>query len=115
MDDSQFAYLRGRLEQAWDERTSAGGFTAERPSTGQCAVVALVVHDMLGGEILRVVNAGDSHYFNRIDGNELDLTRDQFAVWFPSPVETRTREYLESSATTMERYLLLKQHLADIH
>jgi hypothetical protein len=54
------------------------------PARGQCGVTALLVQDLLGGElILGEVVAGDArvgyHYWNRLpDGREVDLTADQF-------------------------------------
>ncbi|WP_433204168.1 YunG family protein [Dactylosporangium sp. CS-047395] len=54
------------------------------PSRGQCGVTALVVREVLGGDLLlgRVTADGRPagyHYWNRLpDGSELDLTRDQF-------------------------------------
>jgi hypothetical protein len=55
------------------------------PARGQCAVSALVVQDLLGGELLlaEVRRADGSrqgvHYWNRLcGGDELDLTRSQF-------------------------------------
>jgi len=65
---------------------------------GQCGVTALVVQDLLGGELLmaEVRHADGSrqgvHYWNRLgEGVELDLTREQFApdetVQAPEPVE----------------------------
>jgi hypothetical protein len=53
---------------------------------GQCGATALVVQDLLGGDLLlaEVRNPDGSrqgvHYWNRLDdGTELDLTREQFA------------------------------------
>jgi uncharacterized protein (DUF952 family) len=68
------------------------------PSRGQCAVTALVVQDLLGGELLLAeVHYPDGsqqglHYWNRLgEGVELDLTREQFhedeIVQRPEPVE----------------------------
>ncbi len=55
------------------------------PARGQCAVTALVVQDILGGEILMAdVHQADGtrqgvHYWNRLAGRiEVDLTRAQF-------------------------------------
>ncbi|GAA3303999.1 NUDIX domain-containing protein [Dactylosporangium vinaceum] len=54
------------------------------PSRGQCGVTAMVVREVLGGDLLlgRVTSGGTPtghHYWNRLpDGTELDLTRDQF-------------------------------------
>lgn len=100
--------LRARLETLWDEETSAGGYTPELPSTGQCAITSMIVQDILGGELLRVMNVGISHYFNRLeDGTEIDLTRDQFPVWDPEPAVVRERSYLDGSQWTLSRYKLL--------
>lgn len=71
---------------------SPNQWTAENPSRGQCGVAALVVNDLLGGELIKgeVHRDGvrvDFHWWNRLPGGfEIDLTRDQF-----SPQETVTR------------------------
>jgi hypothetical protein len=56
------------------------------PSRGQCGATALVVHDLLGGDLLlaEVLQPDGSrqgvHWWNRLpDGREVDLTREQFA------------------------------------
>jgi hypothetical protein len=100
--------LRAMMEKVWDEKTSAGGYTPELPSTGQCAITSMIVQDMLGGDLLRVMNVGISHYFNRLeDGTEIDLTRDQFPVWDPEPAVVRERAYLDGSEWTLTRYKIL--------
>ncbi|GAA4249726.1 YunG family protein [Dactylosporangium darangshiense] len=54
------------------------------PARGQCGTTALVVREVLGGDLIhgRVTAGGEPaghHYWNRLpDGSELDLTRDQF-------------------------------------
>ncbi|SCG72414.1 YunG family protein [Micromonospora humi] len=54
------------------------------PARGQCGVTALIVQDLLGGElVLGEVFVGDAqvghHYWNRLpDGGDVDLTADQF-------------------------------------
>jgi 8-oxo-dGTP pyrophosphatase MutT (NUDIX family) len=60
-------------------------WSATNPAWGQCASTALVVQDLLGGELMMAdVHAADGtpagvHYWNRLpDGLELDLTREQF-------------------------------------
>jgi uncharacterized protein (DUF952 family) len=76
-------------------------WSPENPSRGQCAVTALVVQDLCGGELLLAeVHFRDGsrqglHYWNRLGGGvELDLTRAQFApdeaVQAPEPVERPT-------------------------
>jgi uncharacterized protein (DUF952 family) len=60
-------------------------WSPDNPSRGQCAVTALVVQDLCGGELLLAeVHYADGsrqglHYWNRLgEGVELDLTREQF-------------------------------------
>jgi hypothetical protein len=63
----------------------------DNPARGQCGVVAVVLNDILGGELMRgevLVNGKrvDFHWWNRLPGGlEIDLTRDQFG-----PQETVT-------------------------
>lgn len=108
--------LRSALERCWDEQTSAGGYTPERPSTGQCAVTAMIVQDRFGGDLMRVINEGDSHYYNRIDGVDVDLTRDQFNTWAPTdgPV-VRDRDYVGTHPSTKARYELLAARHGLVH
>jgi len=55
------------------------------PARGQCGVVAVVLNDILGGELMRgeVHVDGervDFHWWNRLPGGlEIDLTREQFS------------------------------------
>lgn len=60
-------------------------WSPENPARGQCGVTALVLQDLLGGELLLadVTHADGSrqgvHYFNRLAGGiVVDLTREQF-------------------------------------
>ncbi len=59
-------------------------WSPDRPSRGQCGTTALVLHDLLGGELLVAqVTAGGGrqgwHTWRLPDGTEVDLTREQFA------------------------------------
>lgn len=104
--------LRKQLELVWDAETSLGGYTPEHPSVGQCVPTSLLVQELFGGELLRVINKDISHYFNRLpDGTEVVLTRDQFPVWDPEPFVIRDREYLTKSESSMKRYNLLRSRL----
>ncbi len=66
--------------------TDAAKWTPANPSLGQCAVTALVVHDLVGGELLEAeVQYADGsrqgfHYWNRLAGVDIDLYRAQFAA-----------------------------------
>lgn len=102
--------LYAAVEKSWGADTSASPdrWTEERPSIGQCAVTALIVQADFGGELLRVVNQGESHYFNRLPtGRTLDWTRAQFDLWQPSRAEERSRMYVTSFQETWDRYKIL--------
>jgi hypothetical protein len=74
---------------AWSIETTSldeGGrsrWDAARPFVGQCGPTALVVQDLLGGDLLYgQLSGGDrpdeNHYWNRFPGGvEIDLTRQQ--------------------------------------
>ncbi|MFF1695741.1 hypothetical protein ACFVXC_19255 [Streptomyces sp. NPDC058257] len=58
----------------------------DNPARGQCGVTALLLQDLLGGELIRgEVRVGgewtDHHWWNRLGmGLEVDLTREQFTA-----------------------------------
>ena len=80
--------LRPILRAAWGPDTcdphDLEDWTPDNLSRGQCGVTALVIQDLLGGDLmLGEVYVGESkvghHYWNRLpDGSEVDLTADQF-------------------------------------
>jgi hypothetical protein len=61
-------------------------WSAANPARGQCGVTALVLQELLGGElVLGQVHYPDGsrqgvHYWNRLGTVEIDLTRDQFTA-----------------------------------
>jgi len=84
-----FTGLESAIRSSWSietcDPTDVPVWTPGEPSRGQCAVTALVVHDLLGGELLEAeVDHADGsrqgfHYWNRFAGVDVDLTRRQFA------------------------------------
>ncbi len=118
----EFSKLELAIRKAWCRETSASTdkWTKENPAKGQCAVTACIVQDYLGGKVVWA-NAQlpdgitDSHYFNNINGTEIDLTREQFpeGTTIPEGVDKTkgfptTRDYVLSFPATQERYTLLK-------
>ncbi len=100
---------------AWTPETSSdpSGWSPDNRAWGQCAVTALVVQDRFGGVLLRTVNEGASHYWNRLpNGDEVDLTRDQFKTWDPGEIVERDRSYVLSFPDTVARYERLKAALS---
>ncbi len=82
--------LEVAIRAAWALDTcdpvDADDWSQANPSRGQCGSTALIIHDLLGGELLiaDVLRTDGSrqgvHYWNlRPDGTEIDLTREQFA------------------------------------
>jgi hypothetical protein len=83
-----FAGLEAAIRASWSVETSEDPheWTADWSTRGQCACTALVVRELLGGEILiaSVLGPdgepnGEGHAWNRLpSGLEIDLTLEQF-------------------------------------
>ena len=108
------------LRYCWSKDTAHPGsqpdWLPSDPSYGQCAITAMLIHDLFGGTIHRIrVNGGGTHYFNRINGHYIDLTREQFDLYhIPvsyEPNEEIDRAYCSKNPDTQHRYDLLVQHL----
>jgi len=80
------AQLEEAIRSAWSEDTASddNDWSPDNPSCGQCDITTLVVHDLLGGDVLAadVFLDGvrvEAHMWNRLpSGLEVDLTREQF-------------------------------------
>lgn len=126
MGDDKLGLIKAVIIKAWSKETasplSADAWSEENPSLGQCAVTALLVHEMMGGYIIRTVIAGfGSHYYNVLpDGSVCDLTRGQFLPGTVVPLgEAVERDAILGSqraisARTQERYALLVSRFMDI-
>jgi len=106
--------LRLRLEEAWSAETAVDTncWQRQNPAEGQCAVTALIVQDIFGGELLRSTVRGISHYWNQLHGGEhVDLTLEQFgsSPELDSEPVLRPRSYVLSFPETRERYERLRQ------
>jgi hypothetical protein len=87
-DEILLGVLHSAIRASWCletcDPTDAADWEPTNPSLGHCAVTALVVHDFFGGELLEaeVLFQNGSrqgfHYWNRLAGVEVDLTREQF-------------------------------------
>lgn len=100
------------MEKCWCKETAYPSCQAEwvpnDPSYGQCAITATLVHDMFGGTIHKIkVNGGGTHYFNKINGQYIDLTREQFDLYdLPvnyEPNQEISREYCGKNKNTYAR------------
>ena len=82
--------VQRRLRRAWSVRSS-GRWREDAPALGQCSVTALLLHDRYGAEILSTPTPWGRHFYNRIDGERLDLTAEQFAALGSAPPAYRDR------------------------
>ena len=106
------------LEQCWAKETAYPSCQDEwvptDPSYGQCAITAMLVHDMFGGTIHKIhMDGGGTHYFNRINGQYIDLTSEQFDLYnilvdYEINQEI-PREYCGKNQNTLMRYRQLQR------
>lgn len=101
------AYPSCQME--WDE---------SNPSYGQCAITAMLVHDMFGGTIHRIrPQGGGTHYFNKINGRYIDLTSEQFNLFDSvpeyEPNEEMNRNYCGKNPDTKKRFDLLVKRILE--
>ncbi len=103
--------LEKAIMESWCRATSSTKeeWDDKNPARGQCAVTALILNDYLGGKIVQsdaVFPDGvtESHYFNSIGGEQIDITRQQFpeGTIIPTGMPKKngfdsTREYVLSA------------------
>lgn len=115
-------FLEKALKKSWRKDTCYGPmrkkYTRSNPAYGQCYCTALVINDYFGGKIFEVeFPEGGGHYWNLIDGKEIDLTRCQFDKnqKFPKPKiigrkgTKNTKEYLILKRR-VQRFLTTTNH-----
>lgn len=113
------------LEKSWTKLTSRNPdeWSPENPARGQCAVSALIVQDILGGELQKVetnFNGKIEGHFRNISsaGNVIDTTRSQYPKeqeFEPRDINLRgystAREKLLADDDTRKRYETLKARM----
>ncbi|MCR5188209.1 MAG: DEAD/DEAH box helicase family protein [Treponema sp.] len=108
------------LRKCWAKETAypncQNEWVSTDPSFGQCAITAMIVYDLFGGTIHRIrVNGGGTHYFNKINGQYVDLTREQFDLYnIPVSYESNEqmdRQYCGKNGDTKKRYELLLDNI----
>ena len=107
------------LKKAWRADTSYfKDYDGSNPAYGQCFTTVLVVNDYFGGKILKKKWGSDAgHFWNLIEGKEVDLTRSQFKEEhdFINPaILTREDVEIEKYAEQIEKYKILKKRVEDI-
>lgn len=83
----------------------------ENSSYGMCAITALIVNDYFDGEIAKIYVDNDSHYFNLIDNQIIDLTSEQFGheIDYTEYKVVKRQDILTDD--TRKRYDVLKSEL----
>lgn len=113
------------IRTAWSPDTCQNPalWAEDRPSTGQCAVSALLLQEIAGGAIVRAKavqpdGTAVSHWLNLIDGDFVDLTGDQFPretrIIFAdgAPMTTaQAQAYAFSAGDTRQRFERLKNRV----
>ncbi|MEM8532218.1 MAG: hypothetical protein AAGF95_15340 [Chloroflexota bacterium] len=104
------------LKSSWSLESSSK-WTQDNPALGQCGVTALVVQDVLGGEILKTKYGEIWHFYNLIDDEPVDFTKSQFAkpIVYSNHVSNREEAFSDTNA---EQYGYLRaavqKHLQNI-
>jgi hypothetical protein len=95
------------LFEVWSEKSSTK-FSPDNPALGQCGVTALVVNDLLGGEILKTPLSEGWHFYNRINGQVYDFTASQFSeeIQYKDILSSRDEAFAD---TNEQQYIYLKQ------
>ena len=91
-------------------------WSEDNPSAGQCAVTALVVQDLYGGDIYSCKVGRNSHFINIIADKIVDMTADQFGgaaniQYVSGSFKLRTRESLLKNKDVAARYHILCERL----
>lgn len=101
--------LREKFRSAWSLETGRK-WRPDNPACGQCSVTALVLQDLLGGDILKTSVEGQWHFYNGLGEQRLDLTDTQFE----QPLEYQDLPSNRSEAlqdTSTQQYEILKRRV----
>ncbi len=94
--------LQQTLRQAWSDRTSSK-WTLTSPAAGQCSVTALVVQDLLGGDLLKTPVGEAWHFYNRVADRIYDFTAEQF-IDLPQYLDLPATRVEAMADTTSQQY-----------
>lgn len=113
--------LKNRIKQVASEETAyplyKDNWTFNNPLVGHGAIVSAIFFNKFGGKIIRgiIAETGLSHYWNKLDEKEYDLTYEQFKsnITLVDAQET-TVDRILSNPETLKRYELLLERLKKI-
>ncbi|MCY9215471.1 hypothetical protein [Bacillus haynesii] len=110
MDDhhlGQIEQIMKALYKSWSSDSSSK-WSQDNPAKGQCGVTALVVNEVLGGEIRKTKLTEGWNFYNFINGKRYDLTVSQFKedILYMDIPSNRDEAF---SDTNEKQYSYLKQ------
>lgn len=99
--------LKKALYKSWSIDTSSK-WTRQNPAKGQCGVTALIVNEMLEGDIAKTKIQGNWHFYNIINGKRYDFTESQFEtpIEYDDTLSNQSEAYMN---TNEKQYTILKQ------
>jgi hypothetical protein len=112
--------IKMTLREAWCRETAHPSYQSkwseENPSCGQCCVSALVVQDLLGGDVYSCKVGKCTHFVNIVNERIIDVTAEQFGgtsniKYISGSFKLKTRSSLLKSQDVKERYYLLKARM----
>ena len=103
--------IANALSKSWSIESSTK-WSKDNPSAGQCGVTALVVNDLLGGEIKKTKLPDGWHFYNFIKNKRYDFTVSQFKkeILYMDVPSNRAEAYAD---TNENQYGYLKQKVLD--
>ena len=109
------AQIISALARAWSLET-AKQWTPDTPAAGQCNVTAVVVHDLFGGDIFKtsLPDYEVDHFYNRVNGDVVDLTDGQFSSPVSYQNEPASREEAMQCVKASEYEVLRTSLLAHL-
>ena len=120
MKDELKIILR-KLPQAMSKDTCYHGdvdnWYPTNPTAGHCAITAILIQEILGGEVCKTKVNRRSHYFNVLDDHTIvDATAEQFKYNKPnySKFEVVSTKNMLKNKDTKERYQKFKSRYFNI-
>ena len=86
----------------------------KQKSCGQCNATVLVVQEYFGGDIISYPNpepGKKGHYFNRINGIDIDLTSDQFETKLDYSSKSKIGNFGKNSFNCEKSAYIIKKNL----
>lgn len=94
------------LEDCWSHESSSK-YDSNNPSQGQCSVSSIVIQKKFGGRILKTKINDCWHFYNELEGEGIDFTKEQFSTPIDyQDIESSTEEALCDCIREQVEYLL---------